>query len=195
MGGSSSVVSMLPSADGGFAILGTVADFTSWPSGEGAGAISAVVAERRRDLFELPESIDDRLGDLRWPIPTPPGESMLSFRLIGVDGCSAIGSADRGGCNGLVPKICDTPFRYERWMFSLGGDAPRDSGDAGGGAKNGEIDEMPLNAFESVGGLLDGYDVPSGRIHGVVDLVSTADKTGEVACETLFFVSSFFPSA
>lgn len=95
-----SVVSMLA---GGFASLGTVADFISCASGEGVGAISAVVAERRLEACELPESIDDKLGDLRWPIATPPVESTLSFLLIGVEGCSAIGSVGR--CDGLVPKI------------------------------------------------------------------------------------------
>ena len=90
---------------GGFASRGTVAALTSCASGDG---ISAVVADRLLDFCELPESIEDRLGDLRCPGVTP--ASMLSFRLIGVDGFSTVDSNARGACNGLVPKICDTPF-------------------------------------------------------------------------------------
>lgn len=49
----------------GFPSFGKVADLASWDSGDGAGAPgSRVVADRRRDFCELPESIDDMLGDL-----------------------------------------------------------------------------------------------------------------------------------
>jgi hypothetical protein len=51
-------------ACGAFTKRGTVADLTSCVSGDGLGAIaSSVVADRLRDLCELPESMDDRLGD------------------------------------------------------------------------------------------------------------------------------------
>lgn len=50
---------------GGFPSFGKVADFASCDSGEGADAPgSSVVADRRRDFWELPDSIDDKLGDL-----------------------------------------------------------------------------------------------------------------------------------
>ena len=78
--GISNEVSMLAIWFGGFASRGTVADFISWTSGEGVGAISAVVAERRRDCGELPESIEERLGDFRWAVTCPEVESTLPFR-------------------------------------------------------------------------------------------------------------------
>lgn len=42
---------------------GKVADLTSFESGDEVGSGSAVVADRRLDSGEVPESIDDRLGD------------------------------------------------------------------------------------------------------------------------------------
>lgn len=45
----------------GFDTRGTVAGLTSCVSGEGVA--SKVVAERLLDWCELPESIEDRLGD------------------------------------------------------------------------------------------------------------------------------------
>lgn len=66
---------------------------------------------------------------------------------------------------------------------------------AGGCAKKGDVAEMPLNAGDSIGGLLDGCGVLSGRIHGPELLFSTADSTGDVACDVLFFDLSFLPSA
>lgn len=47
---------------------GTVAGFGG-PRGEGVLiVISAVVAERRRCCGELPESMEERLGDFRWDV-------------------------------------------------------------------------------------------------------------------------------
>ncbi len=69
----------------------------------------AVVAERRRDCWEFPESIEDRLGDLRcgvaaWmamiELPLRSPESTLTVPPVSV--C-------RGG--GLVPKIWEAPLR------------------------------------------------------------------------------------
>lgn len=81
-------------------------------------------------------------------------------------------------------------------MFSLLGDGDRGfSAVEGGGAKKGDIEEMPLNAGDSIGGLFDGCGAPSGRIHGPDDRFSTADNTGDVVCDLLFFPSSFLPSA
>ena len=66
----------------------------------------------------------------------------------------------------------------------------------GGGAKKGDVAEIPLNAGDNIGGLFDGCDVLSGRIHGPELLFSTADSTGDVARDLLaIFASSFLPSA
>lgn len=47
-------------------ILGKSETFASLDSGDDAFALgSRVVAERRRECIELPESIDDKLVDLR----------------------------------------------------------------------------------------------------------------------------------
>jgi len=50
---------------GGLASRGTVADLTSCVRGDETGGTSSAVADLRRDWCELPESIDERLGDLR----------------------------------------------------------------------------------------------------------------------------------
>lgn len=85
------------------------------------------------------------------------------------------------------PNICDAPLRYERWMSLLG------EGDRGfccpvAAAKNGDVLDSELSAGdsigkagESIGGLLDGFEAPSARIHGPDERFSeTADSTGEV---------------
>lgn len=57
---------------------------------------------------------------------------------------------------GRVPIICDTPFRYERWIFSLlcegGGGFPTCATSA---AKKGDVLEIVLNAGDKMGGVLD----------------------------------------
>lgn len=81
-------------------------------------------------------------------------------------------------------------------MLSLVGEGDRGfSAGAGGDTKKGEVAEIPLNAGESIGGLFDGCEFISGRIHGPDDLFSTADKTGDVARDVGFLSSSFLPSA
>ena len=64
MPGGSKDVSMVGRSFGGFARRGIVAAFTCGDSGDELGSTSTVVADRRRDCWELTESIDDRLGDL-----------------------------------------------------------------------------------------------------------------------------------
>jgi hypothetical protein len=48
----------------GFAIRGMVAALASFASGDDPGSALAVVADRRREIGEVPDSIDDKLGDL-----------------------------------------------------------------------------------------------------------------------------------
>lgn len=60
------VVSIEGRFDGGRESFGKVEDLVSSESGEGCvGAGSSVVAERRRGWLDEPESIEERLGDLR----------------------------------------------------------------------------------------------------------------------------------
>ena len=96
---------------------------------------------------------------------------------------------------GRVPKICDAPLRYERWMFSLLGEGERALFGAPAAAKKGETLEIELSAGESIAGLLDGLTL-SSRIHGPeVRFSDTADNTGDSALGDLLRASSFCPSA
>jgi hypothetical protein len=89
--------------------LGNFCIFVSWESGDDALPVgSNVVAERRRECDELPESIDDKLVDfrcdVRWGLCSILSR-LLSFGL----GCSAI-DIDVGTVDGRMPNICDAPL-------------------------------------------------------------------------------------
>jgi len=62
-----------------------------------------VVAERRRDGCELPESIEDRLGDLRCGVAAWLAMIELALRCPEGTLTVPVASICRGG--GLVPKI------------------------------------------------------------------------------------------
>lgn len=87
---------------GGLLMRGMVADFTSWVNGDGVA--STAVADRRRDWCELPESIEDKLGDFLCGVTR-------SDTTLG-RWSSEMGSKSTGGlCVGRRPKIWDAPLR------------------------------------------------------------------------------------
>lgn len=105
----------------------------------------------------------------------------LRSGLSEVEGMSLSDVVERGPGVGLVPNICDAPFLYERWMFSLlcEGDV-RPPGCTAVGTKNGEAPDMALSAGECSGGLFDGGDVFSDLIQGPGDRCSEiAESTGD----------------
>lgn len=61
--GDASDVSIVGRSLGGLVRRAIVPDFTSWARGDGEASAAVAVADRRLELCELPESIDDRLGD------------------------------------------------------------------------------------------------------------------------------------
>lgn len=68
--GVSKDVSIEGRSAGGLATRVATTDFTSCDSGDTAeGNAWTFVADRLRDCCELPESMEDKLGDLRWPEP------------------------------------------------------------------------------------------------------------------------------
>ena len=87
----------------------------------------------------------------------------------------------RGLGVGLAPKICDTPLRYDKCMFSLApADGRLEEFCERGGAKKGDTLDKELRAGERIGGLFGGLAKSSDLIQGPVDLCSdTTDNTGE----------------
>ena len=96
----------------------------------------------------------------------------------------ALDVSDLREAAGLVPKICDAPLRYDRWMFSLlgEGDLCLDCA-AKAGAKKGEVlERLALKAGESSGGVFETSAETAGRIQGPEErLEDTAERTGDVA--------------
>ena len=113
----------------------------------------------------------------------------------GVSGRSVLDAVERGVRLGLVPMICETPLRYDRWMFSLLGEGDRCSGGRPAlGGKKGETLDSELSPGESIDGLLGPFDMLSDRFQGPVDRWSdTAERTGDALSR--FWPPSCFPSA
>lgn len=102
--------------------------------------------------------MDERDGDFLWGVVK---EGFLCFEVF----ISCDGRGGAGGVVGLrcrVPKICEAPLRYERWMLSFVGLGERPFGARSGcavvaGAKNGDALLSELNAGLSIGGLLETF--------------------------------------
>ena len=81
-------------------------------------------------------------------------------------------------------------------MFSLLGDGDLFCEDwTAAGVKNGEFPENVLNAGDNTGGLFEGLEAPSERIHGPEERFSeTAESTGDAAPDNTLS-RSCWPSA
>ena len=114
--GDANEVSMDGRFAGGLAKRGGLVVFSSCVKGEVAGAGSIPVAERLLDCCEFPESMDDKLVDLRCKGPR------LGLRGTSLSACCGMFAGAVGETAGRVPNICEAPLRYDRCMCSLLGD-------------------------------------------------------------------------
>lgn len=103
--GDANDVSMVGRSAAGLAKRGGLAVFSSSVKGEVAGAESIPVAERLLDCWEFPESMDDKLVDLRCKGPR------LGLRGTSLSACCGMCAGTVGETGGRVPNICDAPLR------------------------------------------------------------------------------------